>query len=111
MIYLSIIHSPIIGEFDGPQPTLAHVAVTAVVKYLLFAGILIFVSGIRLVTWFLGVLLVLSIVEFFLALFRIGRFGVLSPDFNKLANPFLSELVPIAVYAAAFGTALYFLGI
>lgn len=75
LIYMGVLHSPVIGQLAGPQPALIRTALLDALKYAGFALVFFVVSWPAFVTYLLVVMFVKSLLDFFLAVFHIGRFG------------------------------------
>lgn len=110
LIYLSVIHSPVIDEAGGPRPVLTYMALSSALKFLAFAVILFLANWPALITYMLAALLLKSIVDFCLAVFAIGPYGVLSKDLSKKFNPPAYKLIPVGFYAVTLASSFYFLG-
>jgi len=103
------IRSSVIGPFAGPQPALIHAALLAVLKYAGFSLVLFFTSWPTLITYLLAVLLAKSVLDFVLAVCRIGRFGLAQVTQKGRVYMAALELVPCAVYLAAVLISWHFL--
>ena len=110
LIYMTILHSPVIGQFAGPQPALIHTALLDALKFAGFAAVFFVVQWPIFVTYLLAVLLVKSVLDFFLAVFHVGRFGSSQLTTKGRAYTAALELVPCAFYLVAVAISGYFLG-
>ena len=106
LIYMNILHAPIIGEFAGPQPALIRVALLDVLKYGAFALVFFAVHWPGCVTYLLAVLLLKSLLEFFLAVF-LGS-ALLTAKGRAYAAAL--QLIPCAFYIVALAVSSHFLG-
>ena len=109
MVYLGVLHSPVIG-IAGLQPALVHVAFRDVLKYSGFAVVLFVVRWPVVVTYLLAVPLGISVLEFLLAIFGIGRFGSIQLAPRGRAYTAALELVPCTFWLVGVALSRYFIG-
>jgi hypothetical protein len=110
LIYMNILRSRVIGQFAGPQPALIHTALLDALKYASFTIVFFGVQWPIFVTYLLAVLLVKSGLDFFLAVFHVGCFGVVQLTAKGQAYTAALELVPCAFYLVAAAISGWFLG-
>jgi len=110
LIYMTILHSPVIGQLAGPQPTLIHTALLDALKYAGFAVVFFVVRWPIFVTYLLAILFVKSVLNFFLAVFHVGRFGSIQLTAKGRAYTAALELVPCTFYLIAVAISGYLLG-
>jgi hypothetical protein len=98
LIYMNILRSRVSGHLAAPQPALIHTALLDALKYASFTIVFFGVQWPIFVTYLLAVLLVKSGLDFFLAVFHVGRFGDVQLTAKGQAYTAALELVPCAFY-------------
>ena len=109
LIYMNILQSSVVDPLAGPQPALIHTALLDCLKFASFAVVLFITRWPHLVTYLLLVLLVKSVVDFVLALFQLGRFGIVRLTRKRRAYT-AAETVPCIFYIIAAAISYHFLG-
>jgi hypothetical protein len=108
LIYLGVLKSDVIPEYETPPIILIHTAIRDVIFYFI-CGMLFFIfSWPEIVTYILFALLLKAIVNLLLAVFGVGQYGIIKLTKKGKAIQALKGVIPVLIYSIAAWVSVYF---